>query len=63
MLGCGIAMWQIVELFKLVRWWCPLVVLYNKSVADVLVVEFGTYTVDGMGDALVSRVSNHRIFD
>jgi len=27
---------------ELVRWWCPLVVLYNMSVADVRVVEFGT---------------------
>ena len=28
---------------ELVRWWCPLVVLYNMSVAGVHVVEFGTY--------------------
>jgi len=30
---------------ELVRWWCPLVVLYNMSVAGVRVVEFGTYNV------------------
>ena len=26
---------------ELVRWWCPLVVLYNMSVAGFRVVEFG----------------------
>jgi len=32
---------QVVELL----WACPLVVLYNMSVAGVYVVEFGTYDV------------------
>ena len=27
--------------FELVRWWCPLVVLYNMAVAGVRVVECG----------------------
>jgi len=30
---------------ELVRWCCPLVVLYNVSVADVRVVEFGHYRI------------------
>ena len=38
-LRCGkFVVQQVVELL----WACPLVVLYNMSVADVRVVEFGT---------------------
>ena len=42
-LRCGkFVVQQAVELCELVRWWCPLVVLYNMSIAGVRVVEFGT---------------------
>jgi len=41
---------------ELVRWWCPLMVLYNMSVAGVCVVEFGTYGI--WCEHLVCRRSN-----
>ena len=46
MLGSGIAMWQICcrIVVSCVLWWCPLVVLYNTSLAGVRVVEFGPKT-------------------
>jgi len=41
MLGSGIAMFVVQQVVELL-WACPLVMLYNISVAGVHVVKFGT---------------------
>jgi len=48
---------------ELVRWRCPLAVLYNMSVAGVRVVEFGTYKlIDWLLDYGHNMWKTYRIF-
>jgi len=42
---------------ELVRWWCPLVVLYNMSVAGVRLVEFGPKVLE-TGSAVYAGPEN-----